>query len=452
MSVIADISPVVADDRLAKRNALVLAVAQALAGGNNTVIAATAGIIGAMLAPDKGLATLPISVMVCGIWLGTLPLGYLARHFGRRFALADRLGVRRRWPGLVSLRRGAAGLVPAVSGRHVLLRLLCRRAQVLPLRRRRHRERRITSRRRSRWVLAGGVFAGIIGSAVVIVTKDLWPPYLFAATFIAQSALAALAGLRADAAQIAAADAARGARPQSRPPAVGDRAPAAFIVAVACGVVSYVMMNMVMTSAPLAMVDCGHSVTDVDARHPMARARHVRAELLHRPSDRAVRRRPDHRARPGRCCSSAPRSASPAQSVAHFWIGLTLLGVGWNFAFIGATTLVTQCHRPEERNKVQSFNDFLIFGTMALGSFASGKLLATFGWDFVNARCFPPVLAVGALLAWLALRQRRQAGLKNWGYPWHLALIRPYPALRRWPLFGISAPHSAGWGPAWHAP
>ena len=83
-------------------------------------------------------------------------------------------------------------------------------------------------------------------------------------------------------------------------------------------------------------------------------------------------------------------------------------GVGWNFAFIGATTLVTRCHRPEERNKVQSLNDFLIFGTMALGSFASGKMLATLGWAFVNATVFPPVLAVGALLAWVALRQRRR--------------------------------------------
>ena len=96
-----------------------------------------------------------------------------------------------------------------------------------------------------------------------------------------------------------------------------------------------------------------------------------------------------------RCCWPAPSSAWPASSVAHFWIGLTLLGIGWNFAFIGATTLVTHCHRPEERNKVQSFNDFLIFGTMALGSFASGKMLATLGWAFVNAAVFPPVLAVG---------------------------------------------------------
>ena len=87
MSAIAETSTIGIDNRLAKRNALVLAIAQALAGGNNTVIAATAGIIGVMLAPDPGLATLPVTVMVLGMWFGTLPLGYLARTYGRRFAL-----------------------------------------------------------------------------------------------------------------------------------------------------------------------------------------------------------------------------------------------------------------------------------------------------------------------------------------------------------------------------
>ena len=97
MSVIADISPFVADDRLAKRNALVLAIAQALAGGNNTVIAATAGIVGTMLASNPGLATLPVSVMVCGIWLGTVPQGYLARNFGRPICVCRPARWSERW-------------------------------------------------------------------------------------------------------------------------------------------------------------------------------------------------------------------------------------------------------------------------------------------------------------------------------------------------------------------
>ena len=88
MSAVAEpIHHVVPDDNLARRYAIVLAVAQALSGGNNTVIVSTASIVGAVLAPDKGLATLPVTSMVFGMWLGTLPLGVLARHFGRRFAL-----------------------------------------------------------------------------------------------------------------------------------------------------------------------------------------------------------------------------------------------------------------------------------------------------------------------------------------------------------------------------
>jgi predicted MFS family arabinose efflux permease len=93
-------------------------------------------------------------------------------------------------------------------------------------------------------------------------------------------------------------------------------------------------------------------------------------------------------------------------SVAHFWTALVLLGVGWNLSFIGATTMVTQCHRPEERTKVQAFNDFLIFGSMAVSSFSSGQLLAHFGWAEINAVIFPIIFIAGALLAWLAARNR----------------------------------------------
>ena len=96
MSAVAEPFPHVSfDDTLARRNALVLAVAQALAGGNNTVIVATASIVGAVLAPDKGLATLPITCMVLGMWVGTLPVGALARRYGRRAGAADRFRVRR---------------------------------------------------------------------------------------------------------------------------------------------------------------------------------------------------------------------------------------------------------------------------------------------------------------------------------------------------------------------
>jgi predicted MFS family arabinose efflux permease len=83
-----------------------------------------------------------------------------------------------------------------------------------------------------------------------------------------------------------------------------------------------------------------------------------------------------------------------------------LLGLGWNLSFIGATTMVTQCHRPHERNKVQAFNDFLIFGTMALSSFSSGQLLEKFGWTSINEVIFPAIFVTAALLLWLSFRPR----------------------------------------------
>jgi MFS family permease len=92
----------------------------------------------------------------------------------------------------------------------------------------------------------------------------------------------------------------------------------------------------------------------------------------------------------------------------HFWATLIVLGVGWNLGFVGASALVLETHRPQERNKVQAFNDFLVFGTMAVGSFSSGQLLANYGWSSVNLVVFPPVL-FGLIVLTLASFARRRA-------------------------------------------
>jgi MFS family permease len=401
MSVIADISPVVTDDRLARRNALVLSVAQALAGGNNTVIAATAGIIGTMLASDKGLATLPVSMMVIGIWFGTLPLGWLARNRGRRFALQTG-SVVGTLAGLVSCSAvlmgsfelflvGTFGCGFYAAAHNSYRFAVCDTASDA------YKPKAISL------VLAGGVMAGFIGSGTVIVTKDLWAPHLFAATFIGQAMLAALAGLVLTRLK-SPPPTPREEREAGRPLAEIVRNPL-FVVAVACGVVSYVVMNLLMTSAPIAMVGCGHSITVSTLGIQwhvlgMYAPSFVTGHLIVRFGVFRI-----ISVGLGLLLLSAVVGAA-GLSTAHFWASLTLLGIGWNFAFIGATTLVTLCHRPEERNKVQSFNDFLIFGTMALGSFASGKLMATVGWEWVNIAAFVPVLVVAALLGWLKLQRR----------------------------------------------
>ncbi|TPG44211.1 MFS transporter, partial [Roseomonas nepalensis] len=88
--------------------------------------------------------------------------------------------------------------------------------------------------------------------------------------------------------------------------------------------------------------------------------------------------------------------------VAHFWGTLVLLGVGWNFGFVGASAMVLECHRPAEKARVQSFNDFAVFGTMAVGSFLSGGLLSSFGWSTVLSLSFLPILLAAGALAWAA--------------------------------------------------
>jgi predicted MFS family arabinose efflux permease len=394
---------VAAGDHLARRNALVLAVTQALAGGNSTVLVATAGIVGTTLAPDKSLATLPISIFVLGMWMGTLPIGALARRLGRRNAL--QIGT------VCGVLTGLICCLAVLEGSFLLFNV---GTVFSGLYASAHQSYRFAAAdtaseafrpKAISWVLFGGVVAGVVGAQLVIATQDLWPPYLFAATYIGQAALALISAGVLMFLNIP--------KPPARS-AAGDGRPLSeiakqqrFVVAVACGVATYSMMNLVMTSAPLAMVMCNHSVTDAT----LGLQWHVLGMYAPSFATGALISRFGLERITGAGLALIIVSAVigiAGISLWHFWIALALLGVGWNFAFIGATTMVTHCHRPNERNKVQAFNDFLVFGSMAIGSFSSGALLVSFGWSMVNGVVFPVVLAATALLVWGALRRRRQ--------------------------------------------
>ena len=169
MSAIAETTELVAGDRLARRNAVVLAVAQGLAGGNNIVIVSTAGIIAGVFAGDKGLATVPASTVIAGMWVGTLPVGYLAKRYGRRTAY------------LVGAGFGAlAGLVLALAAYLGSFALLCVGAGFGGLYAAAHQSYRFAAAdtasdafkpRAISWVLAGGMFAGLFGSQLVIADR-----------------------------------------------------------------------------------------------------------------------------------------------------------------------------------------------------------------------------------------------------------------------------------------
>jgi len=101
------------------------------------------------------------------------------------------------------------------------------------------------------------------------------------------------------------------------------------------------------------------------------------------------------------------RSSVAGITAMHFWATLVVLGLGWNFGFIGASALVLETHLAQERNKVQAFNDFLVFGMMAIGSFSSGQLLANYGWSAVNRVVYPPVLLGFVVLALASFARQR---------------------------------------------
>ena len=170
MAVVAEPVLDLIDDRLAARNAVILGVAQALAGGNNTVIVATTGIIGSMLAPDPALATLPISFMVAGMWMGTLPVGMLAKAYGRRFALQTG-----------SAFGALSGLISCAAVLHGSFWLLLVGTMCGGLYAAAHQSYRFAATdtaspqfraKAVAWVLAGGIFAAVIGTELVIFTKD----------------------------------------------------------------------------------------------------------------------------------------------------------------------------------------------------------------------------------------------------------------------------------------
>lgn len=370
-----------------------LAIAQALAGANSVVFYATGGIVGNTFAPTPLLATLPISIFVVGMAVCILPAGAIARRYGRQAAFMAGAGAGV-LTGLLATAAVLLGgfwlfcLAAFLGGGYAAVVLSfrfaaadgvapSRRAQALSL------------------VMAGGVAAGVVGPQLVTWTMDLWPPHLFAATFLAQSAVAVLAALillgvrlpKPTAAEIAG----------GRPLAVIARQPR-FVVAVICGVVSYTLMNFLMTAAPLAMHLCGHPQESAN----LGLQWHVIA--MYAPSfftgNLIARFGAMRMAAAGLLLTGLAAAVGLAGvDVMHFWWALILLGVGWNFGFLGASAMVLECHRSEEKTRVQSLNDFIVFGLMALGSFTSGGVLSAYGWSTVLWVSFVPLALAGLALA-----------------------------------------------------
>jgi MFS family permease len=254
-------------------------------------------------------------------------------------------------------------------------------------------------------VLAGGLVGGVLGPGASRFAVDLLEPKFMGAFLVLVAfALVTIALLRY--ARIPKPTAEE--RTATGRPIAEIAAQPKFIVAVLGGAIGYGVMYFLMTSAPIAMDFCGHPYGDaafVVSWHVigMFAPSFLAGALIKRFGVLNVMQA-------GALVSVASIGiALSGVQVAHFWWSLVLLGVGWNFLYIGGTTLLTETYRPEEKAKAQGANDFLIFAMMAISSFSSGLIVTGAGWEAVNLSALPMVAVVIVAIAWLALRERRAA-------------------------------------------
>jgi len=393
-----------------RRNLGILVATQALGAASPAIIVALGGLVGEQLASAPKLSTLPVSLSHLSLALSTLPMAWLMQRAGRRTAYLTGAVM-----GLLS------GLIAAWGIVHADFMLFCigtalsgfytacvqnYRFAAADLAAESGQQARAIS-----MIMIGGLIAAVIGPQVVYWTKDALVAAPFAGSFYSQAALALLAiplllSLRLPPTPPTP-PAARCVQGDARPLMQIARTPQ-FMTAAAAGIVSYGLMTFLMTAAPLAMVHHGHSTDDAALGiqwHVLAMfaPSFITGRLITRFGKRSV-------TAGGllMLAASALMGLSGLELV-HFWGDLILLGVGWNFSFIGATALVTECYRPSERAKVQALNDFLMFSTMAAASFGSGHLLHSAGWFSINLGMLPIVVVVVGML-WL-VRGKSGVGL-----------------------------------------
>ncbi len=393
----------------ARRNLAVLVAAQALLGAQMSMIFIFGGLVGQSLAPNPCFATLPLSMIVLGSALTARPLsGFMQRH-GRRAGfqlavLADALGAATCFVAMAAgsfalfmLGSGLTGIYMSAQGFYRFAA-----TDTAP---------EAFEAKAISWVMAGGLLSAVIGPALVRATGGL-AAVPFMASYLAIVGLNLL-GLWLFAALDIPKPRATADRDavQGRPTAQILRDPA-IAVAMVCGMVSYALMNLVMTSTPLAMVGCGLSSNDaanVVSAHVLAMfiPSFFTGHLIARFGAPVI---------VGlglAILAAAGAVALSGVAIGQFFGALILLGLGWNFGFIGATAMLTRASRPEERARIQGINDLVVFGGVFLASLSSGGLMnctgltdAAAGWGAVNLAMLPFLVLAGGALIWLVLRPK----------------------------------------------
>ncbi|WP_306005840.1 MFS transporter [Aquicoccus porphyridii] len=393
------LSPV--DDRRAKRNVTILVLAQAILGAQMPMIFTIGGLAGQSLAPNPCWATLPISLIVLGSMLAATPVSGIMQKYGRRagFFLGAGFGA---MGGVV----GAYGLFTASFPIFLFGSLLTGvymsahgfyRFAAADTASDAFRPKAIS------YVMAGGLASAIIGPQLVKFTADAMV-IPFMGTYLAvilTNVLGSALFLFLDIPK----------PPAPKPGSARGRTRRELIttpiiaVSVICAMVSYALMNLVMTSTPLAVVGCGFDTStaaDIVSAHVLAMyvPSFFTGHLIARFGVKTIV------ATGLAILAGAGAVALQGVELENFYIALILLGVGWNFGFIGATTMLAGSHTPEERGRMQGMNDLIVFGGVTVASLASGGLMncsggdALAGWASVNLAMGPFLMLAGGALIW----------------------------------------------------
>ena len=390
------------NNQLAKRNVAVLICAQAILGSQMPMIFTVGGLAGQSLASNACFATLPISMIVLGSMLTASPLSNLMQKFGRKFGFfIGAIG------GLTGGIIGAVGLATGsfsiflmgsfLTGIYMSAQGFYRFAAT-DTATKSFRPKAIS------YVMAGGLASAIIGPQIVKVTAEAMViPFL--GTYIAVVILNFLGSFLFLLLKIPKLAKKNIYDPNKRSNKQLVSTPR-IAVAMICAMVSYAMMNLVMTSTPLAVVGCGYSPSDaanVVSAHVIAMflPSFFTGHLITRYGEELI-------VGIGLFfLAFAGIVALSGVNLENFFLALVFIGLGWNFGFIGATTMLTNSHSEAERGRIQGMNDLFVFGGVTVASFSSGGLMNCTGgnhltgWTSVNLAIFPLLLIAAATLLWL---------------------------------------------------
>lgn len=389
-------------ERAMKRDVRLLFFCQALMNASVVGQVAMGGLVGYSLATDKSLATLPLALQMVATMAASIPAGIIFARLGRRAGFL--MGAAGSFCGALTFALGiwlsdfwvyALGALPAGIGFGIAQHYRFAAAEVASPA---YRPKAISL------VMAGGVLAAIFGPELVKHSKDLFQPFLFLGTYLILAFLPILCAVLLTIVRLPPAP----PRPKVATPILDILRRPAFLAAAGTGAMAYGTMNLLMTSTPLEMMACGFGVgasATVIQAHAVAMFApgFFTGRLIARFGARTII------ATGALLNALCVAVAVQDETFWHFTVALVLLGLGWNFMFTGATTLLGESHTAEERVRAQTANDFIVFGTVACTALGSGIIHDTLGWEVLNLMLLPALVFALGLTLFLRPKRARMA-------------------------------------------